>query len=134
MTKYYYIIEGIDIDGDKNEDGFIISRYKIDKNGNKIFIKTKYLTFDELKLISNKVKFMSGGVVNNNKQQQQLIVLTQGQLNQLLQKNQNQNQQQPPQYVVANNDNSPSFMGKIGDGFAYGLGFNASDAVFDAIF
>jgi hypothetical protein len=129
MTKYYYIIEGIDIDGNKNEDGFIISRYKIDKNGNKIFIKTKYLTFDELKLIKNKIKFMSGGFIDNNQQPQQLVVLTQEQLNQLLQ---NKNQQQP-QYVAVDNGKE-TFTDKISNGFAYGIGFNASDLLFDAIF
>lgn len=126
MPKYYYIIEGIDIDGDKNEDGFIISRYKIDKNGNKIFIKTKYITFTDLKLISSKIKNMSGGTAV---EQQKLVVLTQDQLNQLLQ---NKNVNQPhPQYVAVNNGNSESFGDKIVSGFAYGVGFQAADALFD---
>jgi len=44
--KLYYIIEQLDIDGDKNPDGFLISQYKLDKHFNKIFIKNKYVTFE----------------------------------------------------------------------------------------
>ena len=35
MKNRYYLIEPIDIDGDKNPDGFLVSQYRIDKNGNK---------------------------------------------------------------------------------------------------
>ena len=39
MIKKYYIIEELDIDGDSNPDGFLISQYKLDKQNNKIFTK-----------------------------------------------------------------------------------------------
>ena len=29
--KFYYLIEDIDIDGDTKPDGFLITKYKIDK-------------------------------------------------------------------------------------------------------
>ena len=45
MKKLFYIIEPIDVDGDKNPDGFLASQYRIDKYGNKIFLKNKYITF-----------------------------------------------------------------------------------------
>ena len=44
MKKLFYIIEPIDVDGDKNPDGFLASQYRIDKYGNKIFLKNKYIT------------------------------------------------------------------------------------------
>ena len=45
MKKLFYIIEPIDVDGDKIPDGFLASQYRIDKYGNKIFLKNKYITF-----------------------------------------------------------------------------------------
>jgi hypothetical protein len=65
MKKRYYLIEPIDINGDKNPDGFLISQYRIDKNGNKIFLKNKYVTY---KLFKEKLKSKSGGknIVNNS--------------------------------------------------------------------
>jgi hypothetical protein len=56
MKNRYYLIEPIDIDGDKNPDGFLVSQYRIDKNGNKIFLKNKYITY---KLFKEKVKSKS---------------------------------------------------------------------------
>ena len=47
--KLFYIIEPIDVDGDKIPDGFLASQYRIDKYGNKIFTKNKYITFTALK-------------------------------------------------------------------------------------
>ena len=47
MVKKYYIVEPIDIDGDKNNDGFLVSQYKFDKYNNKIFLKNKYITFSK---------------------------------------------------------------------------------------
>jgi len=52
----YYIIEPIDIDGDINSDGFLISQYKIDKNNNKIFTKNRYMTFELFKKKMNQIK------------------------------------------------------------------------------
>ena len=74
MKKRYYLIEPIDIDGDKNPDGFLISQYRIDKNGNKIFLKNKYITY---KLFKEKIKSKSksgGRIVNNNLPPQPKIV------------------------------------------------------------
>jgi hypothetical protein len=53
---FYYIIEPIDIDGDINPDGFLISQYKIDKNNNKIFTKNRYMTFELFKKKMNQMK------------------------------------------------------------------------------
>ncbi len=53
---FYYIIEPIDIDGDINPDGFLISQYKIDRNNNKIFTKNRYMTFELFKKKMNQMK------------------------------------------------------------------------------
>ena len=47
IEKSCYV--SIDIDGDINPDGFLISQYKIDKNGNKNFTKNRYMTFELFK-------------------------------------------------------------------------------------
>jgi len=60
MKKRFYIIEPLDINGDKNPDGFLVSQYRIDKNGNKIFLKNRYITFELLKKIRAK-KMRTGG-------------------------------------------------------------------------
>ena len=51
MTKkFYYLIESLDINGDKNPDGFLITKYKINKkNNDKIFLVSKYVTFKNFK-------------------------------------------------------------------------------------
>jgi hypothetical protein len=55
--KFYYLIEDIDIDGDTNPDGFLITKYKIDKkNKDKIFLKSKYVSFQNFKKKLNKIK------------------------------------------------------------------------------
>ena len=70
MKKRYYLIEPIDIDGDKNPDGFLISQYRINKAGNRIFLKNKYITFDNLKKYKDKIaKMQKGGRVGKNPQQ-----------------------------------------------------------------
>jgi len=61
MKNRYYLIEPIDIDGDKNPDGFLVSQYRIDKKGNKIFLKNKYITY---KLFKEKIKSKTGGKNN----------------------------------------------------------------------
>jgi len=48
-TRFYYLIEELDIDGDKQTDGFLISQYKLDRYKNKIFTKNKYVTFKDFK-------------------------------------------------------------------------------------
>ena len=61
--KLFYIIEPIDVDGDKMPDGFLASQYRIDKYGNKIFTKNQYITFTDLKSRINKKK---GGITSDN--------------------------------------------------------------------
>ena len=56
--KYFKLIEELDIDGDKNPDGFLINLCTLDKNNNIIYLKSKYLTF----LQYNKLKLKKGGV------------------------------------------------------------------------
>jgi hypothetical protein len=64
-SKYYYLIEELDIDGDKQSDGFLITKYKINKNKDKIFLNSKYVSFKnfnaKLKKITNN---KSGGSYN----------------------------------------------------------------------
>jgi hypothetical protein len=46
--KFYYLIEDIDINGDNNADGFIITKYKINsKTNDKIFLRTKYVSIED---------------------------------------------------------------------------------------
>lgn len=46
--KFYYLIEDIDINGDNNADGFIITKYKItSKTNDKIFLQTKYFSIED---------------------------------------------------------------------------------------
>jgi len=46
--KFYYLIEDIDINGDNNTDGFIITKYKINsKTNDKIFLQTKYFSIED---------------------------------------------------------------------------------------
>jgi len=72
MKKRYYLIEPIDIDGDKNPDGFLVSQYRINKAGNRIFLKNKYITFDNLKKYKDKIaKMQKGGRVGKKPPQYQ---------------------------------------------------------------
>ena len=82
MVKKYYIIEPLDIDGDKNPDGFLISQYKIDKNNNKIFLKNKYVTYSKLNTYIKK-----GGLSSRKSKKQsnnKLIVFTPEQFNEFM--------------------------------------------------
>ncbi len=72
MKNRYYLIEPIDIDGDKNPDGFLVSQYRIDKNGNKIFLKNKYITY---KLFKEKVFLILSSGTFLNQSYNQLSVL-----------------------------------------------------------
>jgi len=46
--KFYYLIEDIDINGDNNADGFIITKYKINsKTNDKNFLQTKYVSIED---------------------------------------------------------------------------------------
>ena len=71
--KFYYIIEEIDINGDKQSDGFLISQYKLDKQNNKIFTKNKYVTYEKFRSVMNKYKkvnmmmiFILAKTINHN--------------------------------------------------------------------
>jgi len=59
--RFYYLIEDLDIDGDYNSDGFLITKYKINsKTKDKIFIKTKYVTFKNFKKLIQQRKKQGG--------------------------------------------------------------------------
>jgi len=70
--KLFYIIEPIDVDNDKIPDGFLASQYRIDKYGNKIFTKNKYITFANFKSRINKKGgsslYHSKPLLKNNKE------------------------------------------------------------------
>lgn len=96
--KVFYIIEPIDIDGDKIHDGFLASQYRIDKYGNKIFLKNKYISFADFNSKINK----NGGAkkrvkipkVKLQKNNNNLIVMTKDEYNNFM--NQNAYYQQYP--------------------------------------
>ena len=99
MKKLFYIIEPIDVDGDKNPDGFLASQYRIDKYGNKIFLKNKYITFAAFNTRLNK----NGGAKKKTapkpkrkliKNKTDTIVMTKDQYNKFM--NQNAYGQQYP--------------------------------------
>ena len=162
MIKKYYIIEPLDIDGDSNPDGVLISQYKLDKYNNKIFLKNKYITF--LKL-NNFIKKGGDSDYHSNKrhhpeQKQNLIVLTHDEYNaymnnkitpqQLLNNHHNlqyQHQyphqhQYPPQYhnqyqqqpIILRDNHSNSFGNSFMSGVGGGAGFGISTAIIDALF
>lgn len=78
--KYNYLIEEIDIDGDKNPDGILMTKFKIDKYCDKIFIKSKYISKEKVdKVMSHfSLKKTKGGFnlekdcFNKNKEIKQL--------------------------------------------------------------
>ena len=132
IKKVFYIIEPIDVDNDKIPDGFIASQYRIDKYGNKIFLKTKYITFKDFKSKIGK----KGGMINNNKLQNNndnVVVMTRDEYNKFM--NQNQYNQNPPSVAINNgaNNNGNTFMSNVGYGVGAGVGFAAGDALFDGI-
>jgi hypothetical protein len=156
MKKVFYIIEPIDVDGDKVPDGFLASQYRIDKYGNKIFLKNKFITFANFKSRINK----KGGAQRNapiklKPNNDNVIVMSQDEYNKFM--NQNAyNQQYPhqpnnqypqyPQYppgVLVNNgqnghnNGQNTFMGNVanaaGQGVGLGFGFAAGDALFDGV-
>ena len=132
IKKVFYIIEPIDVDNDKIPDGFIASQYRIDKYGNKIFLKTKYITFKDFKSKIGK----KGGMINNNKLQNNndnVVVMTRDEYNKFI--NQNPYNQNPPSVAINNgaNNNGNTFMSNVGYGVGAGVGFAAGDALFDGI-
>lgn len=135
MIKKYYIIEPLDIDGDKNPDGFLISQYKIDKNNNKIFIKNKYVRYSKL---NNYIK--KGGSISPKLQtNQNLIVLTPEQFNAFMNNKSNnnavnyQNQNNHPPVIIRDNNTGSfgnSFMSGLGGGIGFGIGSEVVDSIF----
>jgi hypothetical protein len=110
MKKRYYLIEPLDIDGDKNPDGFLVSQYRIDKNGNRIFLKNKYITYKKLKTFADKAaKLQKGGMRVPQQIPNNMVVLTPEQYNQMLNAKNNypqnnygyqqQQQQQPAPFI-----------------------------------
>lgn len=144
-NKFYYLIEPLDIDGDKNNDGFLISQYKITKNNHKIFTKNKYMTFkafnEFIKDFKHKsaLKFKGGNNVIPP-QNQQIIVMTPEQYNNFMNSKgniQNNNQiqtQQTPTVIVRETEQKSSFGSSIAQGFGFGAGFSFADNAVDALF
>jgi hypothetical protein len=162
MIKKYYIIEPLDIDGDTNPDGVLISQYKLDKYNNKIFLKNKYITFEKINTYIKKGGYSS---YYSNKRHQQhhpyhleqkqnLIVLTPDEYNaymnnkikpqQLLNQYPPQyHHQYPPQYppqyhhqqpIILKNNHNGSFGNAFMSGVGGGAGFGISTAIIDALF
>lgn len=150
-TKFYYLIEPLDIDGDKNNDGFLISQYKLTKNNHKIFTKNKYMTFNDfnafIKDFKHKslLKFKGGNnVIQPQPQNQKIIVMTNEEYNNYMNNRgniQNNNQiqyhnqnQQIPTIIVRETEQKSSFPSSIVQGFGFGAGFSFADNAVDALF
>ena len=128
-TKLYYIIEEIDIDGDKNNDGMLISQYRLDKYGDKIFLKNKYVSFnDYYKHVKNLKK---GGQIQNMNidTNPKLIVLTNEQFNALMN---NHNKTQPLLLLVVVSNNG-TFVEKLGVAAILGAGATAGNMLVESI-
>jgi|688.fasta_scaffold316438_3 hypothetical protein len=154
MKKVFYIIEPIDVDGDKIPDGFLASQYRIDKYGNKIFLKNKFITFANFKSRINK----KGGAERNppiklKPNNNDVIVMSKDEYNKFMNQNAYYQQyphqpnnpypqypQYPPGVLVNNGQNGNgqnTFMGNVanaaGQGVGLGFGFAAGDALFDGV-
>ena len=161
--KLFYIIEPIDVDGDKIHDGFLASQYRIDKFGNKIFLKNKYITFANFKLRLNKKK---GGITSNsfkpmlNNNNKEVVQISKEEYIQFMNQKLKPGQY-PPDVLInngqynghynghhgpynghngpynAHNGNQNTFMGNManaaGQGVGLGVGFAAGDALFDGV-
>lgn len=150
-TRFYYLIEELDIDGDKQTDGFLISQYKLDRYKNKIFTKNKYVTFKDFKsYIAKFNKNKTGGhsytnYHHNNHHNNEIVTMTKTELNNLL-NNQHNNQfkypnhnQYPPYITVQNNhghygNNGNGFLDNLTAGLGLGAGFSIGDGMMDGIF
>jgi len=152
-TRFYYLIEELDIDGDKQSDGFLISQYKLDRYKNKIFTKNKYVTFKDFKSYIQKFnENKTGGFFNNykNNNNNQIVTMTMEEYNNL-RNNPNQinnNNQYPPRIVIVDNNShqghqghqgyhgqqSNSFLGNFTSGLGLGAGWSLGDSAMDAFF
>lgn len=135
MTKkFYYLIESLDINGDKNSDGFLITKYKINKkNNDKIFLVSKYVTFKNFKKKYNKLlKTVKGG---NIPYQQQFPpnYYNKHEYNNYM-NDPYYNKQQHPHVMVAYQQPSMgnAFIEGLGGGIGAGLGFGLMDGIFNS--
>ena len=147
--KLFYIIEPIDVDGDKIPDGFLASQYRIDKYGNKIFTKNKYITFTALKSkIAKKGGIKVPPTANpNNNNNNDVVVMSKADFNKFMNQQNQYNPynpyNHPPGVLVNNGDNNynngnqNTFMGNmansVGQGVGLGFGVAAGDALFDGV-
>ncbi len=143
-TKLFYLIEPLDIDGDKNNDGFLISQYKLDKDNHKIFTKNKYVTFKNFKSYVSEFK-KKGGSLNHYNQQhmmhynypnypnnQQIAMMNNKAFNHQMNYN-----GYPPQVIVKDHHNSSfgsNFMNGLGGGIGVGVGFGITEGLMDGLF
>jgi len=138
-TKFYYLIEPLDIDGDKNHDGFLISQYKITKNNHKIFTKNKYMTFkafnEFIKDFKDKSKLnFKGGKTVVPQQNQQFIAMTPEQYNNFMNSKGNIQNQQTPTVIVRENEQNNSLFSSMAQGFGFGAGISFGDNIVDELF
>jgi len=129
MKKRFYLLEPLDIDGDKNPDGFLVSQYRIDKYGNKIFLKNKYVRYEILKTF-NKNKGGAARRRSANTNAPKMIALTQEQFNALMNSKQPNINEQPR--VIINGSN-PTFMSSLGNGLGTGFGLGVGASIGDAV-
>jgi len=139
--KFYYLIEDIDINGDTNPDGFLITKYKINKKTlDKIFIKSKYVSFEKfnnkINDINNFSKSKIGGVNQvpphyyNN-----VPYMNNNEFNKVMNNPYHNpyNTNQHPQVMVAYHQPNMgnAFMEGLGGGLGAGLGLGIMDGLFE---
>jgi hypothetical protein len=150
--KFFYLVEPIDIDGDKNNDGFLVSQYKLTRDNHKIFTKNKYITFKDFETYVNEFKHKSllkfkGGsfhqyhqqpMMYHNKQmpnQPPYVIMDHKGYNNYM--NYNGYQGYPPQVIVKDHHGSnfgSNFMNGLGGGIGAGIGFGFADGLMEGIF
>ncbi len=161
QRKYYYLIEQLDIDGDKQSDGFLISQYKIDKHNNKIFTKNKYVTFKAFKHYAHKFITKSkkkGGLMKPNQQDFQVVYMNKEEFNNYMNNVNNMNKyppqhqhqhqhqyqyqqpypyQYPPAITVQGTQQSSfasNFTSGLGGGLGVGIGAAVGDSLMEGLF
>lgn len=157
QRKYYYLIEQLDIDGDKQSDGFLISQYKIDKHNNKIFTKNKYVTFKDFKHYAHKFITKSkkkGGLMKPNQQDFQVVYMNKEEFNNYMNNVNNMNKyppqhqhqyqyqqpypyQYPPAITVQGTQQSSfasNFTSGLGGGLGVGIGAAVGDSLMEGLF
>jgi len=141
--KFYYLIEDIDINRDKKPDGFLITKYKIDKKTlDKIFLKSKYVSFENFKKKVKLIKNKKGGQNNypnnypymNNTQYNKMMNNPGYYPPQYNNYNHNQHQQYPPQTMVVQHQANfgNAFMEGLGSGLGVGFGYGIMEGLFDS--